>query len=827
VNSYLADLFDNKGRSVLPEGESASRLGRGRATPGVPLPLRHTFVLLLGFLGLTAATLSAQDSRPLTEPVFPATCVVLHAPLRSNADGPAIGPTVAEQDAESKAETAMVTQSWQGCGAKHQAVELALGADSSYSAFLLNPLELPPGVSLIIDGGVTVFASRDPQNYQDLTTLPDVVCGDFGPGTTYKVDLGCRAFLTLNADSGVYGYGVIDGQGDKVLLGGPHANVLTWWKLTTDKNTCDPTSKNPDCEQASPELISGGNIPGPNSPTNNNNLILYKITIRNPPFHTVKLGGTNVTVWGVKVQAPWNIPNTDGFDIHASNVTVYDTTVANGDQEIAFGSSDGPSTNITVDHFNGYSKGGITILGSGFATSNLLVQNVNITGDLPSVVNHSVNGMTESEMAQKYGLMSYGQALPNATNDLKALQMSDSSQKNPTKSGSQISAATFQSICIQDIVKPIELAFTSADNYPTVKDVVFKDIHVLAPTSQFPEMNKGIPTTNPGSYEISFVTGPPQYINQFTLDNVVFDERPTGGTPPLASIDAEGNEITTATNVYPPILNLLKQAYSSSGPVTLHGPTTRILNDNKYAATTSVSSASLAYACPAGPMPFTIGDLYVSLGSDLATGASTNLQSASVMAGGSVTLNAVVQPIMSQTTNYIKGSYGATPGLLAVGSPALTNPVTFYEGTMAVGVGTLSANGTLASTVVKNISAGTHTYTAVYSADTFYANLNFGSVTVQATPAPVAIAGPKNATVTSRELTLDGTASTSGDGKPLTYMWSIPPGGQPAAILYADTALPTIQFSVPRGIYTFQLTVTDSTGTSASDLVMVNYQGTR
>jgi hypothetical protein len=80
-----------------------------------------------------------------------------------------------------------------------------------------------------------------------------------------------------------------------------------------------------------------------------------------------------VTVWGVKVQAPWNIPNTDGFDIHASNVTVYDTTVSNGDQEIAFGSNGKLSTNITVDHFNGYSKGGITILASGTATSNLLV----------------------------------------------------------------------------------------------------------------------------------------------------------------------------------------------------------------------------------------------------------------------------------------------------------------------------------------------------------------------------------------------------------------------------------------------------------------------
>jgi probable HAF family extracellular repeat protein len=90
-----------------------------------------------------------------------------------------------------------------------------------------------------------------------------------------------------------------------------------------------------------------------------------------------------------------------------------------------------------------------------------------------------------------------------------------------------------------------------------------------------------------------------------------------------------------------------------------------------------------------------------------------------------------------------------------------------------------------------------------------------------------ASAGPKNATVLARETTLDGMASVSSDGKPLTYLWSIPQGqGNPsAAILQATTATPIIQFGQTRGVYTFQLTVTDSTGTSASDLTTVNFQG--
>jgi probable HAF family extracellular repeat protein len=96
-----------------------------------------------------------------------------------------------------------------------------------------------------------------------------------------------------------------------------------------------------------------------------------------------------------------------------------------------------------------------------------------------------------------------------------------------------------------------------------------------------------------------------------------------------------------------------------------------------------------------------------------------------------------------------------------------------------------------------------------------------------ATPAPrtKASAGPKDATVTARQIMLDGTESASADGKPLTYQWSIPQGSPSAAILQGNTATPTVQFSTSRGVYTFQLTVTDSTGTSTSDLVTVNFQG--
>ena len=65
-----------------------------------------------------------------------------------------------------------------------------------------------------------------------------------------------------------------------------------------------------------------------------------------------------------------------------------------------------------------------------------------------------------------------------------------------------------------------------------------------------------------------------------------------------------------------------------------------------------------------------------------------------------------------------------------------TLPVTFYEGTKAVGTATIGGpgnNGTLASLTLQNVNTGSHTYTAEYPKDKHYAYpiaLKFGSVRV-------------------------------------------------------------------------------------------------
>ena len=105
------------------------------------------------------------------------------------------------------------------------------------------------------------------------------------------------------------------------------------------------------------------------------------------------------------------------------------------------------------------------------------------------------------------------------------------------------------------------------------------------------------------------------------------------------------------------------------------------------------------------------------------------------------------------------------------------------------------------------------------------AQTEVGPVTPPQSLQTVAVAGPKNLTETALSITLDGTKSTSADGKPLAYSWTMAAGGPVAVILGGATATPSVQFSQGRGGYTFVLTVTDSTGATASDTVTVQYRG--
>ncbi len=73
------------------------------------------------------------------------------------------------------------------------------------------PLELREGVTLLVDKGVTLFASRRASDY-------DVTAGACGVLMQARAR-GCKSFVTIRAkNTAIMGDGVIDGRGGAKLL---------------------------------------------------------------------------------------------------------------------------------------------------------------------------------------------------------------------------------------------------------------------------------------------------------------------------------------------------------------------------------------------------------------------------------------------------------------------------------------------------------------------------------------------------------------------------------------------------------------------------------
>jgi len=95
-----------------------------------------------------------------------------------------------------------------------------LANDGDKDAFLSGPLILPRGVTLFVERPVTLYASRNPRDYD----LWPQSCGVIG-----SREHGCKPFLFAYqaAYSGVMGAGTIDGQGSGPLYG----LSKSWWDL--------------------------------------------------------------------------------------------------------------------------------------------------------------------------------------------------------------------------------------------------------------------------------------------------------------------------------------------------------------------------------------------------------------------------------------------------------------------------------------------------------------------------------------------------------------------------------------------------------------------
>lgn len=309
-------------------------------------PLRLVAAAALTSL-LLGASLLAQDTRHVTEPRFPEPCKILDAHLSAPSGRL---PAADEQ----RLDTARIQAAIDSCASGH-AVELR--ASSGGSVFLTGPLQLRPGVTLLIEKGVALFASRNPRLY-DLT-----------PGSCGVVNQrghGCKPLILADhaPNSGVMGDGVIDGRGGELLLG----QKLTWWDLAH-------IAKVRDLQQSCFRLVVA---------RRSDKFFLYRITLRNSPnFHVFVEQTNGFTAWGVRINTPRTARNTDGIDPASStNVSILHSWISAGDDDVAIKAGHlGPATHMTIadDHFyfgHGMSIGSETNGG----VSDILVRNLTIDG---------------------------------------------------------------------------------------------------------------------------------------------------------------------------------------------------------------------------------------------------------------------------------------------------------------------------------------------------------------------------------------------------------------------------------------------------------------
>jgi polygalacturonase len=362
---------------------------------------------------LFCAALFAQDTRNVSEPVIPPVCATLTARLAITAGE---HPSVAD---ESKEDTAAIQHALDRCAAGH-AVELK--ADGSRRAFLSGPLELRDGVTLLVDSGVVLFASRNARDY-DRTPGSCGVVNDRGHG--------CRPLLGGDGVQGaaIMGDGAIDGRGWATILG----LKKSWWDLAQD-------AKRTNQSQQCPRLVVMMHA---------RNFTLYRITLRNSPNFHVFFNGDGFTAWGVKIDSPKLARNTDGIDpSSATNVTITHCFIHAGDDDVAIkAGKNGPSEHITVAHNHFYTGHGVSI-GSetNGGVSAVRVSDLSIDG--------ADNGIRIKSNVSRGGLV----------HDIVYSNVCIRDTKNPI---------------LMDSTYPFYGA--ARDEFPDFRDIVLRDVRVLSP----------------------------------------------------------------------------------------------------------------------------------------------------------------------------------------------------------------------------------------------------------------------------------------------------------------------------------------------------------
>ena len=385
-------------------GTSAQRVTAFARFLHIALPVSAVAFLFSGIV-------FAQDTRAISEPHFPKVCEALAAHFSS------VGANPTTQN-ESSPDTRRIQNAIDSC-LTGEAVELR--AEGSHDAFLSGPIEMKRGVTLLVAAKTTLFASRNPSDY------------DVQPGSCGIVDSkggGCKPLIHFlhSPDAGVMGDGVIDGRGGATLAG----ENVTWWDLAEQARVGNR-------KQNVPRIIVA---------ENSDNFTLYRITLRNSPnFHVLVSKTDGFTAWGVKIDTPRTARNTDGIDpSSSSNVSILYSYISDGDDNVAIkAGNNGPSTHITVAHDHFYSGHGMSI---GSETN---------------------GGVSQIEVADL--------TIDGADNGLRI--------KSDTSRGGLVHDVVYRNVCMRHVKNPILInpfySTASGDKIPLFQQILIQGVVITTP----------------------------------------------------------------------------------------------------------------------------------------------------------------------------------------------------------------------------------------------------------------------------------------------------------------------------------------------------------
>jgi hypothetical protein len=296
-------------------------------------------------------------------------------------------------------------------------VQFSASADGTANAFIIQPITLAAGVTMLVDPEVTIFGSIRSSDYS---------CSASASWCTALIDVAANTYPATG--SAIMGLGVVDGRGGVPLLD----TGKTWWSLGSN--------------ELRPRLVFLGNH---STGAHADNFTMYKITLKNSPKFHFSGTGNDLTIWGVKVFAPPDSPNTDGLDPSGSqNITITNSYISDGDDMIAVKAGVGHVSNVTISNNHMYSGHGITV---------------------GSETNAGLNNMYVHDDAIDNGF---------GGSSVDSLRI-----KSDTSRGGEVYDVLYKNICIQHggdtiVIDPYYSSQTGS-LIPNFHDITFSNVHEL------------------------------------------------------------------------------------------------------------------------------------------------------------------------------------------------------------------------------------------------------------------------------------------------------------------------------------------------------------